>query len=196
MLHPPAVSGLPEDQVLATQLGDPLWIPAHVLSLAGLAVLLIGMIVFVRSLTGGDTTLRGLTRGARRAAFWVTLALGLTVIQAIPHLAAFLDRDELLAGRATSVVFAYYALAGLAYPLFGFSVAALALFSGHVLTHPAVNAVVALLAVAFGLAPLLYSLTLYDLADIPGLELLFYGAAVVALIAWRSSPAQHSPNAP
>ena len=48
-------------------------------------------------------------------------------------------------------------------------------------------------------------MTLYGLADLPGLELLFYGAAVVALwfiligiiaLARRSSPAQHSPNAP
>jgi hypothetical protein len=205
VLHPPAVSGLPEGQLLATQLGDPLWIPAHVLSLAGLVVLLIGMIAFVRSLTAGDPALRGLSTGARRAAVWVRLALGLSVIQAIPHLAAFLDRDELLTGQTTPVVFAYYALAGVAYPLFGFSVAALALLSGQALTHPVVNAVVALIAVAFGLAPLLYPLTLYDLADIPGLELLFYGAAAVALwfvligitaVIPRSSPAQHRPNAP
>jgi hypothetical protein len=152
VLHPPAVSGLPEQDALATTLGDPLWIPAHVLSLVGLAVLLIGMIAFVRSLTAGDPALRGLTKGARRAAFWMTLALGLTVIQAIPHLAAFLDRDELLAGQATPVVFAYYGLAGVAYPLFGFSVAALALLSGHALAPPVVNAVVALVAVGFGVA--------------------------------------------
>ena len=152
VLHPPAVSGRPERQVLATQLADPLWIPAHVLSPAGLAVLLIGMIAFVRSLTAGEPALCGLTKGARQAAFWVTLALGLIVIQAIPHLAAFLDRDELLAGRPTPVVFAYYGLAGVAYPLFGFSVAALALCSGHALTHPVVNTVVALVAVAFGVA--------------------------------------------
>ena len=58
------------------------------LSLTGLAVLLIGMIAFVRSLTAGDPALRGLTKGARRAAGGVMLALGLIVIQAIPHLAA------------------------------------------------------------------------------------------------------------
>lgn len=163
------------------------------------------MIAFVRSLAVGDGALRGLAGGARRSAFWVTLALGLTLVQAIPHLAAFLDREELLAGQTTPVVFAYYALAGVAYPLFGFSVAALALFSGHALAHPVMNAGVALVAVAFGVAPLLYPLTLYGQVDIPGLELLFYGVAVIALwfvligiitVARRSSPAQHSPNAP
>ena len=175
LLHPVPASGLEEQQAVATELADPLWIPAHALSLAGMAVLLIGMIAFVRSHTTGDPALRGLTKGARRAALWVTVALGLYVIQAIPHLMAFVDRDELLAGQTTPVLYAHYGLAVVAYPLVGFSVAALAWLSGRTLTHPVVNTVVAIVAVAFGVAPILYALT-----EIAVLELLFWGAAVVA----------------
>jgi hypothetical protein len=200
VLHPVPASGLEEQQAVATELGDPLWIPAHALSLAGMAVLLIGMITFVRSPTTGDPALRGLTKGARRAALWVTVALGLYVIQAIPHLWAFVDRDEQLAGQATPVLFTYYGLSVVAYPLFGFSVAALAWLSGRTLTHPVVNALVAIIAVAFGLALILHALT-----DIAVLDLLFWGAAVVALwfvaigiiaLGLQSSAAQPSPDAP
>jgi len=189
LLHPTAVSGLDERQTVAAELGDPLWIPAHALSLAGTAVLLIGMIAFVSSHTTGnlgprelrreDTPLAitvPLTKGARRAALWVAVATGLYVIQGIPHLVAFVDRDALLAGQATPFLYTYYGLSVVAYPLFGFSVATLAWLSGRTLIHPVVNTLLAVVAVAFGLAPILHALT-----DIAVLDLLFWGAAVVAL---------------
>jgi hypothetical protein len=176
LLHPVPASGLEERQAVATELGDRLWIPAHALSLTGVAVLLIGMIAFVSSHRASGSVPDGLTQGARRAAFWVAVALGLYVIQAIPHLLAFVDRNELLAGQATPVLYAYYGLTIVAYPLFGFSVAALAWLSGRTLTHPMVNLLVAIIAVAFGLAPILHVLT-----DIVVLDLLFWGAAAVAL---------------
>lgn len=64
----------------------------------------------------------------------------------------------------------------MAYPLFGFSVAALAWLSGRTLIHPLINILLAVVAVGFGLAPILHALT-----DIAVLDLLFWGAAVVAL---------------
>lgn len=189
LLHPTAVSGLDERQTVAAELGDPLWIPAHALSLAGMTVLLIGMIAFVSSHATGNSAPRELrredaplaitgpvTKGARRAALWVAVATGLYVIQGIPHLVAFVDRDELLAGQATPFLYTYYGLSVVAYPLFGFSVAALAWLSGRTLIHPVVNTLLAVVAVAFGLAPILHALT-----DIAVLDLLFWGAAVVAL---------------
>jgi hypothetical protein len=152
-------------------------------------VLLIGMIAFVSSHTTASSTPRELrreaaplaitgpvTKGARRAALWVAVATGLYAIQGIPHLMAFVDRDELLAGQATPFLYAYYGLSVIAYPLFGFSVAALAWLSGHTLTHSVVNALLAVVAVAFGVTPILDALS-----DIAVLGLLFWGAAVVAL---------------
>lgn len=182
---------------MATELGAPLWIPAHALSLAGMTLLLIGMIAFVGSHTTGDSAPRVLTRGARRAALWVTVALGVYVVQGIPHLLAFVDRDELLAGQATPFLYSYHGLAVVSYPLFGFSVVALALFSGRTLVHPVVNILVAIVAVAFGLAPILYVLT-----DIAVIDLFFWGAAAVALwfvaiggvaLARQSAVTQRSP---
>lgn len=200
LLHPAPASGLEERQAVAAELGDRLWIPSHALSLVGVAVLLVGMIAFVRSHPTSDSAPGGLTKGARRAALWATGAIGLYVIQAIPHLVAFVDRDELLAGQATPFLHAYYGLTIVAYPLFGFSVAALAWLSGRTLTHPVVNILVAIVAVAFGLAPILHILT-----DIAVLDLLFWGAAAVALwfvaigisaLTRQSSATQRSPNAP
>lgn len=169
-LHPRSDSSLPEAQATAKLIGAANWVPSHALILAGAIGFLIGLFGLARSRMP-------LSTGARRAAQIAAVGAVLFVVESIFHLGAFLDEDAARAGGATPILSTHEVLSLFAYPLFTFAVAALAVLSGRLLTHPVVGAVGAIGAVAFGVAP-----ALVGLADIEALAVLFpIGGILMAL---------------
>jgi alkylhydroperoxidase/carboxymuconolactone decarboxylase family protein YurZ len=97
---------------MAEMLGNPEWIPAHTLMLAGFLSLLLGLVAFSRD---------ALTPTMRR---WARVAVAGAALQAVEmalHTAAALDHANLMAGRATPILSTHLALAVFAYPVFAAS---------------------------------------------------------------------------
>jgi alkylhydroperoxidase/carboxymuconolactone decarboxylase family protein YurZ len=98
---------------MVEMLGNPEWIPAHTLMLAGFVSLLLGLVAFSRE---------ALTPTMRR---WARLAIAGAALQAVEmalHTAAALDHANLMAGRATPILSTHLALAVVAYPVFAASI--------------------------------------------------------------------------
>ena len=98
---------------MVEMLGNPEWIPAHTMMLAGFLSLLLGLVAFSRD---------ALTPTKRR---WARLAIAGTALQAVEmalHTAAVLDHANLMAGRATPILSTHLALAVVAYPVFAASI--------------------------------------------------------------------------
>ncbi|MGH3788297.1 MAG: hypothetical protein ACRDRG_17520 [Pseudonocardiaceae bacterium] len=147
LLHPdmdPTLSGPP---VLAAWVGDPLWIPSHSMILASSLLFLPGLLGLVRSRVP-------LPRTARQPASVAAAASIVLILESIAHLAAAFDEAAVLAGQPTPFLTGHLMGAVIAYPLFGFSVAALAVLSGRSLAHPIIGVLGAIGAAAWGLAPL------------------------------------------
>jgi len=160
-LHPNDDTSLPEAEQTAESLGAAAWIPAHALLLVGSVGFLIGLVALARSPMSLPTA-------ARRATWVAAVGAALFVVEGVFHLGAFADRDAVLSGEATPLLSTHMAMGLVAYPLFAFAVAALAVLSGHTLTHPVVGVIGAIGAVAFGVAP-----TLVGAAGIEALVFLF-----------------------
>lgn len=77
-----------------------------------------------------------------------SLASILLILESVPHLAAAFDEAAVLAGQPTPFLTGHLIGAAVVYPLFGFSVAALALLSGRSLAHPIIGVLGAIGAVA------------------------------------------------
>ncbi|MGH3615950.1 MAG: hypothetical protein ACRDRK_25820 [Pseudonocardia sp.] len=170
LMHPGGDSTLPEPQATAEFIGAPAWIPSHTLLLVGTIGLLIGLFALARSRAP-------LSTGARRAAWVAAIGAVLLVVEGVFHLGAFVDEEAVLAGAATPFLTTHQLMSLFVYPLFTFSVAALAVLSGRTLTHPAVGIIGALGAVCFGVAP-----ALVGLAGLEALSLLFpIGGTLMAL---------------
>lgn len=94
---------------MVEMLGNPEWIPAHTLMLAGFLSLVLGLVAFSRD---------ALTPTMRR---WARLGIAGAAVQAAEmalHTAAAVDHANLMAGRATPILSAHLALAVVAYPVF------------------------------------------------------------------------------
>ena len=169
LLHPQGDPALAGDAALASEVGDPLWVPSHVLVLAFVALLAAGLLGLARS---------GVLSGAARTAALVALGAAVAwVVESVPHLLAAADHHALLTGQPAPLVTAHLVGAVVVYPLAGFSLAALAVLGGRRLAHPVVHALGAAGAVAFGIAPIAY--------DVLGIEAagdLFAGSLL--LTAW------------
>lgn len=146
MLHPeedPALSGHAAE---AAWIGDPMWVPSH-------SLILLSSILFALGLIGLLRHRPQLPAAARRAG-WIAMAGAvLCVVENVPHLAAATESDAAAAGHATPFLNTHMALALLAFPLFGFAVAALAVLSGRHLIHPAFSVAAVIGGVAWGLGP-------------------------------------------
>lgn len=146
VLHPQGDPTLSGDAALASEVGDPLWIPSHVLVLVFVALLVPGLLGLARS---------GVLSGAARTAALVAFGAAIVwVVESVPHLLASADHHALLTGQPAPLVTAHLVGAVVVYPLAGFSIAALALLGGRRLAHPVLNAFGAIGAVAFGIAPI------------------------------------------
>lgn len=146
MLHPeedPALSG---HAAQAAWIGDPLWIPCH-------SLILLSSILFALGLTGLLRHGPSLGVSARRAGWAAVAGAVLSVVENVPHLAATFESDAAAAGHATPFLNTHMALALLAFPLFGFSVAALAVLGGRQLAHPVFVAGAVVGGSCWGLGP-------------------------------------------
>ncbi len=103
---------------MAEMLGDPKWVPAHSLMLAGYITLLAGLLLYKRS-----TSLpASLPASANR---WLQFAIVGTVLQTIEmamHTAAVVDHHHLVAGQSTPVLTTHLWLAVFFYPIFGLTI--------------------------------------------------------------------------
>jgi len=146
MLHPeedPALSG---HAAQAAWLGDPLWVPSH-------SLILLSSILFTLGLAGLLRAHPQLPPAARRAGWVAVAGAALSVVENVPHLAAASESDAAAAGHTTPFLSAHMALALLAFPLFGFAVAALAVLSGRHLTHPLLAIAPVIGGICWGLGP-------------------------------------------
>jgi hypothetical protein len=143
-------------------LGNPKWVPAHSLLLAGIVVLLVGLLMFKRT-----TSLPGATQR------WLRFAIIGTVLQTIEmamHTAAVVDHDHLVAGQSTPVLTTHLWLAVLFYPIFGVTMIGfiIAGMRDHVIGSPWIGWLGIAGALANGLAP-----PLVVLFKIEGARILF-----------------------
>lgn len=96
-------------------LGDPNWVPSHLLILAAFLAFTAGLVLLAKSVPGGPATAK-----------WLRLALIGTALQTVEmavHTAAAVDHANLVAGRATPVLMTHLALSIAIYPIFAFTVA-------------------------------------------------------------------------
>jgi hypothetical protein len=99
---------------MAEMLGNPKWVPAHSLLLAGFVTLLAGLLLYKRR-----------TPLPARAHRWLQFAIIGTVLQTIEmalHTAAVVDHHRLVAGQSTPVLTTHLWLAVFFYPIFGFTI--------------------------------------------------------------------------
>lgn len=148
LLHPQGDPTLSGNAALASEVGDPLWVPAHILILVFVALLVPGLLGLARS-----GVLSGAARTAALAAFGAAIVW---LVESVPHLLASADHHALLTGQPAPLVTTHVIGASIVYPLAGFSIAALALLGGRRLAHPVLNVLGAVGAVAFGIAPIAY----------------------------------------
>lgn len=146
ILHPeedPALSGHAAE---AAWIGDPLWVPSHSLILLSSTLFALGLFGLLRSHPDLPT--------AARRAGWVTAAGAvLLVIENVPHLAAASESDAAAAGHSTPFLSTHMALSLVAFPVFGFALAAFAVLSGRHLTHPALAIAAVIGGISWGLGP-------------------------------------------
>lgn len=121
---------------------------------------------------------------ARRAAWIATAASVALILEGIPHLAATSDESAVLAGQTTPFLTGHLFGTVVIYPLFGLSIAALAVPSGRSLTHPIIAVISAVGAVAWGFAPLAVGPL-----GIDALDVLFNGTQLWT--AWFTVEAMH-----
>lgn len=115
---------------MAEMIGDPKWVPAHSLMLAGFVTLLAGLLLYKRSTS--------LPASANR---WLQFAIIGTVLQTIEmamHTAAFVDHHHLVAGQSTPVLTTHLWLAVFFYPIFGVTITGfiIAGMRNHVIGSP------------------------------------------------------------
>jgi hypothetical protein len=152
-LHPAPDTHLGFDQATARMLADPHWVPAHTAMLMSFALIGVGLWLLYRS---GDVS------GTLRTAVGIaTAASVLSVIELVFHLLAYSEAAALSAGRSTPLVDIHIALAVVAYPAIGLSLAAVAWLGGRTraLTHPIIGAVGALGGLLHAIAAPLVVLT-------------------------------------
>ncbi|MEN3333531.1 MAG: hypothetical protein V7641_2896 [Blastocatellia bacterium] len=95
---------------MAEMLGNPKWVPAHSLLLAGFVTLLAGLLLYQRTTSLPARTQR-----------WLRFAVIGTALQAVEmalHTAAVVDHDHLTAGSGTPVLTTHLWLAVVFYPIF------------------------------------------------------------------------------
>jgi hypothetical protein len=147
---------------MAEMLGNPKWVPAHLLVLTGFVVLLVGLVSYQRATSLPSRTQR-----------WLRFAIIGTALQAIEmvfHTAAVVDHDHLVAGAATPVLTTHLWLAVIFYPIFGLTLAGfiVAGMRDRVLGSPWIAWLGIVGVLAHGIAPVLVVLL-----NVEGARILF-----------------------
>ena len=134
---------------MAEMLGDPKWVPAHSLMLAGFVVLLIGLLLYSRTAS--------LPHRTQRCVRFAIIGTALQAMEMAMHTAAVVDHDHLVAGQATPVLTMHLWLAVFFYPIFGVTLTGfiIAGMRDHVLGSPWIAWLGIVGVLAQGVAPLL-----------------------------------------
>jgi len=175
-LHPQEDEALTGAQQTGAWLGDPAWVPSHLLLLFGELLLIVGLL-------GLLTTHPGLSTIARRTGWVALVGAVLWAIEGVPHVLAAGDAEAATTEDATPFFSAFQQVAPLVYPVVGLAVAALALVSRRSLTDPVFSACGTVGGTAYALAPLLEGLAGIDELDflyVLGLLMAVWFAAVGA----------------
>jgi hypothetical protein len=136
--------GLSVKEHLALLFSDPAWYPSHALMLLGMVLLASALVALVRS--GTLPSVRRLQRvGAVAAAATVLAASGMLL-----HLVVAWEADALAAGQATPLTNVHVVIETVTVPLFGLSIAALAVIGAW--TRSVGNSVTAVMGVFGGIA--------------------------------------------
>ena len=167
-LHPHEhVEGGTLEEQFHAMFSDSRWYPAHVLLLAGMALMTTALVGLARRVPTGLP--RRVTRFAAFAAVVGTAAMVL-------HLFAKLDDHNIVAGQATPLLFTHAGVETFTVPLVGIAFALLAFAGGrsHLLGNPAVAALGMVggfgYALAGATAPFVATFTpLFDLVGLVGL---------------------------
>jgi hypothetical protein len=187
-LHPHEhVAGGTIDEQFHAMFSDSRWYPAHVLLLAGLALMAGALVGLARNVPSGWPR-----RSIRFAAFSAVVGTAAMVL----HLFAKLDDAHIVSGENTPLLFAHAGVETLTVPLVGIAFALLAFTGGR--TRALGNPVTASLAVVGGLgyalagatAPFISTFTpLFDLVGLVGV----WAAVVGGMQALRrhDTPALH-----
>jgi hypothetical protein len=164
--HEHVEDGTLEEQFHA-MFSNPWWYPAHVLLLAGLAMMAAGVVGLHRTRPDGLS---------RRVTGFAAFAAVLGTVAMVLHLLAKLDDPNIVAGRGTPLLFTHAGVETLTVPLLGFAFALLAFAGGR--SRELGSPAVAVLGVAGGLgyalagatAPFTPTFTpLFDLVALVGL---------------------------
>lgn len=102
---------------MAEMLAHPDWFPSHALTLAGFVSLLVGLILYQRSVGVPDRT--------RTWVGFAVLGTALLVVELVFHTAASIDQQNLVAGRATPVLTTHLWLSVVLYPIFALTLVGL-----------------------------------------------------------------------
>ena len=116
-LHPHETSGTLDESLLAL-LGSPAWLPAHAVLIAGMLLVLTGLVL-----------LRHHAGFPRQVRPWLTgtiVAWAIAAPEYVPHLLAGGEHDALASGAATPMVHTHLTLSTFTTPLVGISTALLA----------------------------------------------------------------------
>lgn len=147
VLHPQEDETLTGDAQTSAWLGDPWWVPSHMILVLAEVLLLVGLI----GLLVGRPDLP--TR-VRRAAQVASVSTGLWLVESVPHVLSAGDAHAIGHGGATPSFTLFQQLSPVVYPLVGLSVSALALVGGRHLTHPVFSVVGVVGGLAYAAAPL------------------------------------------
>jgi hypothetical protein len=169
-LHPAVTRHVSFARHTANMLARGTWLPSHSLLLVSLIVLGGGLARLRRS-CGDDARLEAVVLVAMAA-------IGLGALELVFHLAAKVERADLLAGRHVPIVATHEALAVVAYPIYGIALAAVAVELAR--TKGGIFRSVALLGIAGGIlhgiaAPLVV------LSRDQDLSFLFKGAVLLGI---------------
>jgi hypothetical protein len=99
---------------MAEMLAHPDWLLSHSLLLTGFSSLLIGLVLY----RGAGA----LPERTRRWGNWAIIGAALQTVEMGFHTAAYVDRENLVAGAATPVLTAHLWLTAIFYPVFAFTI--------------------------------------------------------------------------
>ena len=116
-MHPEADDALEFKEQLVVMMSNSSWVPGHSLMALSSMVLVAGLLLARRDSAWA---------AAGRLLPLAVVAAAVNSVELVLHTASVVDKDQLAAGGMPPVAFAHLALAVVAYPLFGLTMAALA----------------------------------------------------------------------
>ena len=180
-LHPEADAAEPMRAELATMTASETWVPAHLLLLASVTLLAVGLWM---------ARTHPAFSGVRRSLQVAAVAVSLYAVEAVAHLAAVLDSHALAHGEDAPVAMTHVVLAVVLYPVSGLAIAWLSLDLGR---HW--SGLRRWVVVPGVLGGLIHALTVPATLALPDAEISpFFAAAGILIAVWSASLALLAPT--